>query len=187
MITSDADRLRLLRIARDAIAAHVAGAPRPSVSAAETDALSRRGAAFVTIHRNGELRGCIGHLETDRPLLEVIGECAVAACSADPRFSPVTGQELVALDIEISLLGPLEPISSPADVEVGRHGLVAENGWQRGLLLPQVAVEWSWDREMSAAQTCRKAGLRPDAWKTGAKLWRFEAEVFGEKQGGSGA
>ena len=81
----------------------------------------------------------------------------------------------------MSLLGPLEPLAVPEDIEVGRHGLVVEQGWQRGLLLPQVASERQWDREMFLAQTCHKAGLPRDAWKRGAKVWRFEAEVFGEK------
>jgi uncharacterized protein (TIGR00296 family) len=84
------------------------------------------------------------------------------------------------VDIELSLLGPLEAIAGADDVEIGRHGLVVERGWQRGLLLPQVATEWEWDRQTFLAQTCQKAGLPGDAWQHGAKLWRFEAEVFGE-------
>ena len=85
------------------------------------------------------------------------------------------------IDIEISLLGPLEPIAGPQDIEVGQHGLVVELGSRRGLLLPQVATEWRWNADTFLAQTCHKAGLAPDAWKQGAKLWRFEAEVFGER------
>jgi AmmeMemoRadiSam system protein A len=142
--------------------------------------VARPGAAFVTIHRHGELRGCIGHLEADEPLGRVISECAVSACSADPRFPPVTASELPDLAIELSLLGALEPAESPADIIIGRHGLVVERGHRRGLLLPQVAVEWKWDRETFLAQTCHKAGLPRDAWKHGALMWRFEAEVFGE-------
>ena len=88
--------------------------------------------------------------------------------------------ELAGLEIEVSLLGPLEPIASPDDIEVGRHGLLVERDWQRGLLLPQVATEWRWDRETFLAQTCHKAGLPRDAWKQGARVWRFEAEVFGD-------
>ena len=105
---------------------------------------------------------------------------AVAACSTDPRFPPVGAAELPAIDIEISLLGPLEPIGGPADIEIGRHGLVVEKGGSRGLLLPQVATEWRWDAEAFLSQTCHKAGLPKDAWKHGAKMWRFEAEVFAE-------
>jgi AmmeMemoRadiSam system protein A len=182
MMTSDADRQQLLQIARDAISAHVNG-----VTAAELparDSLERPGGAFVSIHHRGELRGCIGHIEPNRSLPRVVRECAVAACSADPRFPPVSIAELAGLEIEVSLLGPLEPVGSPDDVEVGRHGLLVEQNCQRGLLLPQVATEWRWDRETFLAHTCRKAGLPRDAWKQGAKVWRFEADVFGE--GGTG-
>ena len=177
-MTSEADRQRLLQVARDAISAHVNGVAALDVSASGN--LARAGGAFVSIHHRGELRGCIGHIEADRSLLNVVCECAVAACSADPRFPPVGVAELAGLEIEVSLLGPLQWVASPDDIEVGRHGLVVEQNGQRGLLLPQVATEWRWDRETFLAHTCHKAGLPRDAWKQGAKLWRFEAEVFGE-------
>jgi uncharacterized protein len=141
---------------------------------------SPKAAAFVSIHIDGQLRGCIGHLAADQPLSVVVARCAVAASSEDPRFAAVTAEEVDRLDIEISVLGPLEPIAGAADIEIGRHGLVIEQAWSRGLLLPQVAIEWKWDAETFLAQTCRKAGLPIDAWKRGAKLFRFEAEVFGE-------
>jgi AmmeMemoRadiSam system protein A len=177
-VTSEHDRQLLLRVARDAIAAHVGAAPArvPGMSGV----LAHPGGAFVTLHNHGDLRGCIGHVEATEPLGTVVPRCAVAACSSDPRFPPVTATELDEIDIEVSLLGPLEPIAGPQDVDIGRHGLVVERGWQRGLLLPQVATEWNWDAETFLAQTCHKAGLPRDAWKQGAKLWRFEAEVFGE-------
>ena len=178
-MTSELDRQRLLQIARDAIVAHVSGA-RAVVELSASDRLERPGGAFVTIHKNGELRGCIGHVEANQSLLGVVRECAVAACSADPRFPPVGAVELAGLEIEVSLLGPFEPVASPDEIEVGRHGLLVEQNRQRGLLLPQVATEWRWDRETFLAQTCHKAGLPRDAWKRGAKVWRFEAEVFGE-------
>ena len=177
-MTSEEDRQRLLQIARDAISACVNGVTAVELFASES--LERPGGAFVSIHHRGELRGCIGHIEANRSLRRVVRECAVAACSADPRFPPVTAAELADLEIEVSLLGPLEPVASPDDIEVGRHGLLVEQNWQRGLLLPQVATEWQWDRETFLAQTCHKAGLPRDAWKHGAKVWRFEAEVFGE-------
>lgn len=178
-MTSEADRQRLLQIARDAIVAYVSGGVA-AVEGSASDSLERPGGAFVSLHHRGELRGCIGHLEANQSLLRVVRECAVAACSADPRFPPVSAVELVGLEIEVSLLGPFEPVASPDDIEVGRHGLLVEQNWQRGLLLPQVATEWRWDRETFLAQTCHKAGLPRDAWKQGAKVWRFEAEVFGE-------
>jgi len=176
-VTSDTDRRRLLRIAREAIVAHVTGVPPPPVSSPPEEP---SGGGFVTLHLNGSLRGCVGNLGTAYPLSRVVRECAIAACSADPRFEPVRPAEVAALEIEISLLGPLEPVTAPDQIEVGRHGLVVEQGSRRGLLLPQVASEWKWDRETFLAQTCHKAGLARDAWKSGAKVFRFEAEVFEE-------
>jgi uncharacterized protein (TIGR00296 family) len=96
----------------------------------------------------------------------------------------VTPGELADIDIELSILGPLESISAVEQIEIGRHGLLVELGWHRGLLLPQVATEWKWTRETFVAQTCHKAGLPPDAWKKGAQIWRFDAEVFGEARAG---
>ena len=178
-MTSDADRHLLLQVARDAIVAHVAGT-QPAIAAA-TELFELPGGAFVTIHKGGELRGCIGHIEANEPLGRVIARCAVAACSCDPRFLPIAAAELPQLDVELSLLGPLEPIGGPEDIEIGRHGLVVEKTSRRALLLPQVATEWQWDAETFLAHTCYKAGLPRDAWKQGAKLWRFEAEVFSER------
>ena len=169
----------LLRIARDAITAYVTGTPMPVPDL--TDAAARQAGAFVSLHKHGELRGCIGRVEADEPVAHVVARCAVAASSSDPRFRAVTTSELPELDIELSILSSLEPVSSLDEIQVGRHGLVIEMGWRRGLLLPQVATEWNWDREMFVAQTCRKAGLPLDEWKKGAKIWKFEAEVFGEK------
>jgi AmmeMemoRadiSam system protein A len=177
-MTSDHDRQLLLRLAREALAAHVGVAP--AHVSGETAVLKQAGGVFVTLHNHGELRGCIGHIEANQPLGTVVPRCAVAAGTTDPRFPPITPTELEQLDIEISLLGPLESIDGPAAVEIGRHGLVVEMGWHRGLLLPQVAIEWCWDAETFLAQTCHKAGLARDAWRHGATIWRFEAEVFGE-------
>ncbi|HMD36309.1 MAG TPA: AmmeMemoRadiSam system protein A [Vicinamibacterales bacterium] len=176
---SDRDRQQLLILARGAIAAHVTGAPAPGDESA--GAMTNRAGAFVTIHNQGELRGCIGHVEPDEALGRLIPRMAVAACSSDPRFPGVNSGELPQIDLEISVLGPLEPIASPDEIEIGRHGVVVELGWHRGLLLPQVATEWNWNRETFVAHTCHKAGLPRDAWRYGAKMFRFEAEVFGER------
>jgi AmmeMemoRadiSam system protein A len=178
-VTSDADRRLLLRLAREAITAHVQSLPPPDPAVAGV--LARLGGAFVSIHNHGDLRGCIGHIEANEPLGRVVLRCAVAACSADPRFPGVTAGEVPELEIELSLLGPLELITGADEIEIGRHGLVVEEGWNRGLLLPQVAVEWQWGPETFLAQTCHKAGLARDAWRKGARLWRFEAEVFSEQ------
>jgi AmmeMemoRadiSam system protein A len=183
-MTSPHDRALLLRLAREAIEAHVG--IRPAHVAGEAAVLGTSGGAFVTLHNRGSLRGCIGHIESNEPIGRVIPRCAVAAAASDPRFPPITAAELHEIDIEISLLGPLEPIGGAADVIIGCHGLVVEQGWQRGLLLPQVATEWEWDAETFIAQTCHKAGLPRDASRHGARLWRFEAEVFGEGRAGQG-
>jgi AmmeMemoRadiSam system protein A len=184
-MTSEHDRELLLRLAREAIAAHLGAAPAHVTGGA--DVLAQPGGAFVTLHKDGDLRGCIGHIEPSEPLGKVVPRCAVAACSSDPRFAPLAPAELERIDIEISLLGPLEPIAGPQDITIGRHGLVVQRGWQRGLLLPQVATEWHWDAGAFLAHTCHKAGLPRDAWQKGAKIWRFEAEVFGESRRSSGA
>jgi AmmeMemoRadiSam system protein A len=177
-MTPEQDRRLLLTLARHAVVAHVGTGVAPP--APSNGVCARRGGAFVTLHQHGDLRGCIGHVEATDLLGQVIVRCAVAACSADPRFPPVTTAELPHIDIELSLLGPLEPVIEIDEIEVGRHGLVVEMHWHRGLLLPQVATEWQWDRETFLTQTCVKAGLPRDAWKKGATLLRFEAEVFGD-------
>jgi AmmeMemoRadiSam system protein A len=178
MMTSEADRQLLLGVARRALTAHVTGAAMTDVESNEV--LLRPAGAFVTLHHRGDLRGCIGHIEAHEPLGLVVARCAVAAGSSDPRFPAVTPGELTHIDIELSILGPLESISAVDEIEIGRHGLLVELGRHRGLLLPQVATERKWNRETFVAQTCHKAGLPPDAWKKGAHIRRFVAEVFGE-------
>jgi AmmeMemoRadiSam system protein A len=177
-VTSDADRLVLVTLARGALTARVKGQTMPAPG--PSDVLSRLAGAFVSLHKRGQLRGCIGHIEADEPLARVVVRCAVAAASTDPRFTPVAPDELSEISIELSIIGPPEPIATSDDIEIGRHGVMVEKGWNRGLLLPQVATEWKWDRETFLAETCRKAGLPSDGWTKGATLWRFEAEVFGE-------
>lgn len=172
------DRAKLLAIARDAIAGSLG---HPTGAHGANADLVRPAAAFVTLHTRGELRGCIGHVEADRPLADVVASCAVSAATADPRFPPVALAELDALDIEVSILGPFERVESLDQIEIGRHGLLVESGWRRGLLLPQVAPEWNWTAAEFVAHTCRKAGLPANAWPSGgATLQRFTAEVFGE-------
>ena len=106
--------------------------------------------------------------------------CAGDAATLDPRFPPLPLDDLPKVVLEISVLGPVEPVADSAEIEVGRHGLVVEQGTHRGLLLPQVPTEWGWDRATFVSQTCVKAGLAPDAWRSGARLFTFEADVFGE-------
>lgn len=173
---TELDRRRLLEVAREAIAARLRGVPYDPPPA--EGALAARAGAFVSVHRGVELRGCIGYVERDRPLVEVVARAAAAAATEDPRFPPVTEAELPHLTLEISVLGPVEPVDRIDEIVVGRHGLIVEDGWRRGLLLPQVATEWGWDRDAFLDHTCLKAGLPADAWRRGARVFRFEAEVF---------
>ena len=172
------ERRTLLAIARASMTARVAA---QAYAAPPADgALARQLGAFVTLRLDETLRGCIGYTDTDRPLAEVVARCAAGATAEDPRFSPLSERELQTVVLEVSVLGPIEPLVDPDRVQVGRDGLIVEEGPRRGLLLPQVATEWGWDRETFLSQACLKAGLRPDAWQSGARLFRFEAEVFGE-------
>jgi AmmeMemoRadiSam system protein A len=137
---------------------------------------------FTTLYLGDQLRGCVGYALPIRPLYRAIGETARAAAFDDSRFNPVTAYEAPALKISLSVLSPLFPIAS-GQVEVGRHGLVISDGQRRGLLLPQVPVEHGWDRETFLEQTCRKAGLPMDAWRTPGALEAFTAQVFGDEAG----
>jgi len=175
---AEEERETLLGIARRAVEGFVRCGKVPA-EAVSSDRLSAPGAAFVTLSKRGRLRGCIGYTEAVAPLYRVVQECAAAAASEDPRFPPVSPAELPSIRLEISVLTPLFPIR-PEEVEVGRHGLMVTQGRMRGLLLPQVPVELGWDREMFLDQTCVKAGLPPSAWRHGASLQGFAAEVFGE-------
>jgi AmmeMemoRadiSam system protein A len=174
----DADRLALLGLARRAVEAHVRRLPTPVADLA--GAFAVRAGVFVSIHNGADLRGCIGHIEPDEVLGVLVPRSAIAACSVDPRFPPIDARELPTVRFEISVLGRFEALRHADEVMIGRDGLLVEDGWQRGLLLPQVAVQWKWDRDVFLSQTCQKAGLPFDAWKHGARLWRFEAEVFHE-------
>jgi AmmeMemoRadiSam system protein A len=171
-----------------AAAARALGIPlEGSPSSPPSDALLSPGMSFVTWKRAGELRGCIGSVEPVRPLWEDVEANAVHALLRDPRFARATADELPLLHLEISVLTPFEPVADPLrDVNVGVHGLLVERGDRRGLLLPQVPVEWGWDVATFLAHTCRKAGLPFDAWRTpGTNVFRFAAEVFGEEDEGA--
>jgi AmmeMemoRadiSam system protein A len=179
MTLSDDDRQRLLRFARRCLEARVQRQPPPPVE--RGGGLDAPMGAFVTIHTAGELRGCLGRLEADRPIAENVAHLAAVVSDSDPRFSPLGAAELVTTDIEISALTPEEEVRDIPEIEVGRHGLIVEQGHRRGLLLPQVATEHGWDRDTFLDHTCLKAGLPADAWRRGARIFKFEAEVFGER------
>ena len=172
------DQQRLLEIARQALEEGVRKYELSDLQEAPQGALQERCGAFVTLWKAGRLRGCIGYVEAQGPLYQTVRECTLAAALRDPRFDPVTPEELPALMLEISVLSPLFDIA-PEQVEVGQHGLLISQGPLRGLLLPQVAVEWKWDRENFLEETCLKAGLPPDAWRHGARVQAFTAQVFG--------
>ena len=175
-------RQQLLTIAREAIAAVLDGR-KLEVNPTELDETLRRPAgAFVSLHTNdGDLRGCIGSIYPMAPLCQAVASSAVNAATRDPRFYPVRKEELANLQIEISVMGPLEPVVDPAEIEVGRDGLIISRGRQAGLLLPQVATDYGWDRELFLQQTCVKAGLPPDSWRSPeCRIERFSAEVFSE-------
>ena len=147
---------------------------------APTEHLAEPRGAFTTLHLFGKLRGCIGYVLPVESLYQTIAETARAAAIDDPRFQPVTEDEAPHLNIDISVLSVPQPIKAE-EVQVGKHGLIVTAGARRGLLLPQVPLEWGWDRETFLAQTCIKAGLAPDAWQHGAEIQAFTAEVFAEE------
>jgi AmmeMemoRadiSam system protein A len=175
---TERDRRALLALARAAIETRLGMA---SVTPPERRrAFDRCGGAFVTVFVKCQLHGCVGLPEARETLGHVVSYCARAAAFGDPRFPPLTLPDLSNLSLEISVLTPMEAVADPAAVEVGRDGLMVEQGTARGLLLPQVAVDHRWTREQFLDHTCIKAGLPPDAWRHGASLYRFEAVVFAE-------
>jgi AmmeMemoRadiSam system protein A len=175
----EAAKQELLRIARSAIEEALQGR-RPKPQEPENSELSQLAGAFVTLRIGGALRGCIGTLHASEPLYQVVTKMARAAAFEDPRFAPLREEELREVDLEISVLTPLERLADPRKIEVGRHGLYIARGQFGGVLLPQVATEQGWDRVRFLEETCRKAGLPRDAWKSGADVRVFEADVFGE-------
>ncbi len=186
MNLSDADKKLLLQMARASIEAHLLDKPLPSLETVPRSLCESRG-AFVSLHRKGQLRGCIGYLEAVKPLGQTVREMAAAAAFHDPRFRPLGREELKDLEVEISVLSPMRLIKNIDEIQVGTDGLYIVQGPSRGLLLPQVATEYKWDRLTFLQQTCGKAGLAPDAWKgPGTKIYAFTAEVFGDhpKQAG---
>ena len=175
---SPKDKAFLLKLAKRTIEARSRG---EGIDDMESDSpvLGENRGAFVTLKKHGELRGCIGHIVGNRPLKETIAEMAVAAAFRDPRFPPVKADELNDLEIEISVLTPLERIRDMKEIQVGVHGIFMKRGGRSGLLLPQVAVEYGWDCGTFLEHTCAKAGLPADAWKDpNTEIYVFSADVF---------
>lgn len=178
---TEAEKKSLLEIARNTLESYIRTGRVPEARPL-TARLSEKRGVFVTLHKKGQLRGCIGYVEPVKPLYEAVSDMAIAASTEDPRFPRVQPAELSDIDIEITVLSPLIRISDPQTVVVGKHGLVMRRGGRSGLLLPQVPVEQGWNREEFLAYTCLKAGLPKDAWKDkDTEIYIFTGEVFGEK------
>jgi AmmeMemoRadiSam system protein A len=176
---SDDDRKAILELARQGVI-HAVCHEQPLSSFPSTGVFAERRGLFVTLHVNKKLRGCIGVIEAQTGLGESLVTCAADAALRDPRFSRLRLEEMDGLEIEVSLLSPLQPIL-PGEIEIGTHGLLVERGQRRGLLLPQVAVEHRLGLEEFLAETCAKAGLPREAWKdAGTKLYGFQCEVIAE-------
>jgi AmmeMemoRadiSam system protein A len=176
---SPEDRRAMLALARAAIVSALENKPLTR-AASEPSCLSLTQGVFVTLEVFGKLRGCIGVIEPREPLRESIIHCAQSAAFNDPRFSPLQREEVSGLEIEISVLSELFPISLQ-QIQIGKHGLVVATENHRGLLLPQVATEHKLSREEFLEETCHKAGLPRDAWRAPqSKIYAFTCEIFGE-------
>ncbi len=184
---TDEEQKMLLLLARKTISEYLSRDKNPKHPAYQElermgDKLMRKRGVFVSLHKNGMLRGCIGTFSSRRAMVDNIKEMAVSAAFHDPRFPPVRGEELTSIEIEISVLTTLRKIEDIESIEVGRHGIFITCRGASGVLLPQVAAEHGWDRETFLGHTCQKAGLVWDAWRqpdTGIEI--FEAEIFGDK------
>jgi AmmeMemoRadiSam system protein A len=181
---SAADKTKLLKLARATLTYVLTNWRMPTADQLDveiTPAMKRVSGVFVTLHKKGELRGCIGEIFPIRPLYKAVIAEAINAGLNDYRFPRVKAAELQDIDFEISVLTPPKPIASAADIVVGKHGVVLKKGGRSAVFLPQVAVEQGWDRETMLSELSQKAGLPGDAWREGASFEVFEAIVFGEK------
>ncbi len=178
---TDEEKIYLLRLAREVISKKVRGLA-PQIPEPPTEKLRENRGAFVTLNKFGQLRGCIGYIEGIKPLYLTIADMAESAAFRDPRFPPVTAEEVPDLEIEISVLTPLRKIDSPEEIQVGRDGILIRQGFYQGLLLPQVATEYGWDREKFLTETCHKAGLPGTCWMdSDTDILIFSADIFSEK------
>ncbi|RKY64397.1 MAG: hypothetical protein DRQ02_11505 [Candidatus Latescibacterota bacterium] len=178
---SQEDRQQLLRLARRAIEYSLEGAEPPEFRP-RSQALNEKRGAFVTLTKLGRLRGCIGYVEAHRPLFQTVKEAAISAALHDPRFPPVSKEEMKDVRIEISVLTPPRRTKEIDEIKIGRDGIILKRGYNQGLLLPQVATEYGWDLLTFLEHTCYKAGLPKDAWQDReTEIWTFSAEVFGEE------
>ena len=180
-----AERVRLLQFVREALERDLAGAELPAPP--PFPRLAETGTCFVTLKEAGELRGCIGNIEAFEPLGENLLRNAINASQSDPRFPPLEAEELPFILIELSILTPASPIASAEEFRIGQDGIILRLGGRGAVFLPQVAPEQHWDRETTLRYLSRKAGLPEDAWRRPeARLFTFQAEVFGEEECGTG-
>ena len=176
---SSTARTDLLGLARGTLEAHFRGEPPPRLSSDRAESFGEPRGLFVTLRKDGKLRGCIGTLAPTGDLTRCVSEYALRAALEDPRFAPLTEEELPRCGIEISVLSAPRAIEGPGQIEIGQDGLILELRGRRGLLLPQVAEEWGFDAERFLAEVAQKAGLPPEAWRDAdARVWAFRAEVF---------
>ncbi len=181
MELTDQEKKTLLEIAKRAIISKAGNKELPKLTM-DLPILKEKRGAFVTLKKRGHLRGCIGYIKAVKPLGDTVQEMAVAAAFHDPRFPSVKDEEIRELSFEISILSPLQKIHNIEDIEVGKHGLYIVRGYNSGLLLPQVAIEYGWDRESFLKETCCKAGLPPKAWKDKeTEIYIFSADHFNDK------
>jgi AmmeMemoRadiSam system protein A len=174
------EKKELLRLARQTIVNYLGKGESHTPETTNPKFLEKRG-VFVTLHKEGHLRGCIGHPLPSAPLIEAVVENSIASSTEDPRFPPVASDELDAIDIEISVLTVPQKVNSHEDIVVGRDGIIVSKGFMRGLLLPQVPVEQGWNLEQYISYGCLKAGLPENEWRRGVNIETFQGIVFGEK------
>lgn len=178
-ILTKKEQQELLQIARAAIVAYVSSGSAPERSSSSAG-LNLKVGCFVTIKQHGELRGCIGNFVSDQPLYLLVQEMAISAATRDPRFYPMKPADLADFQIDISVLSELVKAASVDEIQVGIHGIYIVKGSCRGVLLPQVATEYGWDRDQFLRHTCIKAGLPENAWQGPCEIYLFTAQVFGE-------
>lgn len=175
------DKIYLLKLARETILKELKGEIF-KISEPESSELKKKSGCFVTLKIDGDLRGCIGYIQPVMELYKAVSQMAIEAAFNDPRFYPLTLHEFEKVKIEISVLTPLQKVEDLKDITVGKDGLLVKKGFRSGLLLPQVATEWGYDREQFLKQTCLKAGLYPDCYKeTDTQIYKFQAEIFSEE------
>ena len=185
---TDSDGERLVRMARTVVTEFLKNRNKMKLDSEFKDAFSANAGVFVTLNHQSNLRGCIGYVLPDKKLYNALEDAAIAAATEDPRFPPVTYEELDQITFEVTVLTPpqeievTDPKEYPSKIKVGRDGLIVKSGFNSGLLLPQVSTEYGWNEEEFLGHTCEKAGLPKDKWKDkDTKILKFEGIVFKEQ------